>query len=102
VKSSSANPTNPAIRSVVSKDEWLAARRLLLAREKEFTAHRDLINAERRRLPWLKIDKDYVFDGLAGKEASARPVRRPQPAGGLPLHVRPRLERRLPQLLLCG
>ncbi|SFV03398.1 Predicted dithiol-disulfide oxidoreductase, DUF899 family [Polaromonas sp. YR568] len=71
MKSSIQNPANPAAHSVVSKDEWLAARRMLLAREKELTAHRDLVNAERRRLPWLKIDKDYVFDGPAGKEALA-------------------------------
>lgn len=61
------SPTHP-FHSVVSQDEWLAARRLLLAREKELTAQRDLVNAERRRLPWLKVEKDYVFEGHAGKE----------------------------------
>jgi predicted dithiol-disulfide oxidoreductase (DUF899 family) len=62
---------NPAVHPLVSKDEWLAARRLLLAREKELTAQRDLVNAERRRLPWLPVDKAYVFDGPKGRESLA-------------------------------
>ena len=62
---------NPAVHALVSKDEWLAARRLLLAREKELTAQRDLVNAERRRLPWLPVDKAYVFDGPKGPESLA-------------------------------
>jgi predicted dithiol-disulfide oxidoreductase (DUF899 family) len=62
---------NPALHALVSKDEWLAARRLLLAREKELTAQRDLVNAERRRLPWLPVDKAYVFDGACGPESLA-------------------------------
>jgi predicted dithiol-disulfide oxidoreductase (DUF899 family) len=53
---------------VVSRDEWLAARKKLLAHEKELTKHRDRVNAERRRLPMVKIEKDYVFDGLTGKQ----------------------------------
>jgi predicted dithiol-disulfide oxidoreductase (DUF899 family) len=52
---------------VVSREEWVAARRELLAAEKEFTRLRDRINAERRALPWVKLDKTYVFDGLDGK-----------------------------------
>lgn len=62
---------NPAVHPLVSKEEWLAARRLLLAREKELTAQRDLVNAERRRLPWLPVDKAYVFDGPKGRESLA-------------------------------
>lgn len=62
---------NPAVHPIVSKEEWLAARRLLLAREKELTAQRDLVNAERRRLPWLPVDKAYVFDGPKGRESLA-------------------------------
>lgn len=53
---------------VVSRDEWLAARKELLAKEKEFTRLRDQLSAERRDLPWVKIDKPYVFDGPNGKE----------------------------------
>ncbi len=52
---------------IVSRDEWLAARKELLAREKEFTRRRDALNAERRRLPMVQIDKDYVFEGPDGK-----------------------------------
>jgi predicted dithiol-disulfide oxidoreductase (DUF899 family) len=52
---------------VVTRDEWLAARKELLAREKEFTRQRDVLNAERRRLPMIKIDKDHVFEGPDGK-----------------------------------
>jgi predicted dithiol-disulfide oxidoreductase (DUF899 family) len=48
---------------VVSQDEWLAARRRLLAMEKEFTRQRDALNAERRMLPMVEIDKLYVFEG---------------------------------------
>jgi predicted dithiol-disulfide oxidoreductase (DUF899 family) len=48
---------------VVSQDEWLSARRELLAKEKELTRHRDEVNAERRRLPMVEITKDYVFEG---------------------------------------
>jgi predicted dithiol-disulfide oxidoreductase (DUF899 family) len=52
---------------VVSQDEWLAARKTLLAQEKELTRQRDRVNAERRRLPMVKIEKDYFFDGPKGK-----------------------------------
>jgi predicted dithiol-disulfide oxidoreductase (DUF899 family) len=51
---------------VVSRDEWLASRRQLLAREKEFTRQRDALNAERRRLPMTEIDKQYAFAGKNG------------------------------------
>ena len=56
-----------SLPKVVSRDEWLAARKELLAREKEFTKQRDALNAERRRLPMVSIDKEYVFDGSDGK-----------------------------------
>jgi predicted dithiol-disulfide oxidoreductase (DUF899 family) len=57
--------------TVVSRDEWLAARKELLLREKELTRLRDELNAERRALPWVRIDKEYVFDGPAGRETLA-------------------------------
>jgi predicted dithiol-disulfide oxidoreductase (DUF899 family) len=53
---------------VASKDEWLSERKKLLAHEKELTKHRDRVNAERRRLPMVKVEKDYVFDGPNGKQ----------------------------------
>jgi predicted dithiol-disulfide oxidoreductase (DUF899 family) len=52
---------------IVSRDEWLAERKTLLLREKELTKQQDRVAAERRRLPMVKIDKDYVFDGPSGK-----------------------------------
>jgi predicted dithiol-disulfide oxidoreductase (DUF899 family) len=56
---------------IASKDEWLAARRLHLSKEKEFTRLRDRLSAERRELPWVKVEKQYVFDGPRGKETLA-------------------------------
>lgn len=56
---------------VVSEAEWLAARKELLAKEKEFTRQRDALSAERRKLPWVKVEKNYVFDTPAGKKTLA-------------------------------
>jgi predicted dithiol-disulfide oxidoreductase (DUF899 family) len=55
-----------SLPKVVSRDEWLVARKKLLAKEKELTRRRDALNAERRRLPMVRIDKDYVFEGPEG------------------------------------
>jgi predicted dithiol-disulfide oxidoreductase (DUF899 family) len=52
---------------VVSREEWLRARKALMAKEKEFTRHRDQLTAERRALPWVRVDKEYVFDAPQGK-----------------------------------
>lgn len=51
---------------VVSRDEWIEARKTLLAREKEVTRLYDQICAERRELPWVKVEEDYVFQGPEG------------------------------------
>lgn len=56
---------------VVSRAEWLVARKDLLTREKEFTRQRDALSAARRALPMVKIDKQYAFDGPKGKETLA-------------------------------
>jgi len=56
---------------IVSQDAWLAARRALLAKEKAFTKARDALSAERREMPWVKVAKDYVFDGPRGRESLA-------------------------------
>jgi len=52
---------------VVSQSEWLKARRALLAKEKAFTKERDALSAERRALPWVKVEKDYLFTGPNGE-----------------------------------
>lgn len=56
---------------VVSQEEWLAARKALLLEEKEATHLRDKINAERLALPWVKVEKEYVFDTPKGKKSLA-------------------------------
>jgi predicted dithiol-disulfide oxidoreductase (DUF899 family) len=54
--------------NIVSSEEWLEARKALLAHEKRFTKARDELSRQRRALPWVRIDKRYVFDGPNGKE----------------------------------
>jgi predicted dithiol-disulfide oxidoreductase (DUF899 family) len=56
---------------IVSREEWLAARQDLLAKEKEFTRQRDALSAERRKLPWVRVEKEYVFDAPGGKRTLA-------------------------------
>jgi predicted dithiol-disulfide oxidoreductase (DUF899 family) len=53
-------------RRIVSREEWLEARKALLVKEKELTRLRDRQAAERRALPWVRVDKPYVFDGPQG------------------------------------
>jgi predicted dithiol-disulfide oxidoreductase (DUF899 family) len=63
--------TNTDNHRVVSRDEWLAERKRLLAREKELTRLRDRIAGERRALPWVRIDKNYCFDAPEGRRTLA-------------------------------
>lgn len=56
---------------IVSETEWLEERKKLLLREKEFTRLGDRLSAEKRKLPWVKVGKEYVFDGPQGKETLA-------------------------------
>jgi predicted dithiol-disulfide oxidoreductase (DUF899 family) len=53
---------------VVSSKEWIASRKELLRKEKEFTKLRDTLSRQRRELPWEKVEKQYVFDGPQGKQ----------------------------------
>ena len=64
----SVSETNPKI---VSEAQWLVARKDLLTREKELTRLRDEVSQHRRELPWVRIEKQYVFDGPNGKETLA-------------------------------
>ena len=56
---------------VVSRQEWILARTELLAKEKELTRDRDALNAQRRELPWVKVEKEYVFETPQGKKTLA-------------------------------
>jgi predicted dithiol-disulfide oxidoreductase (DUF899 family) len=62
---------SPKDHPVVTREDWLAARKALLAKEKEFTRLRDQLSEERRRLPWVKVEKAYRFDGPRGEERLA-------------------------------
>jgi predicted dithiol-disulfide oxidoreductase (DUF899 family) len=53
--------------NVVSKEEWLAARKAFFLKEKAITHELDALRVERRRLPWVKVDKPYTFEGPKGK-----------------------------------
>jgi predicted dithiol-disulfide oxidoreductase (DUF899 family) len=61
----------PSGKRIVSRDEWLVARRALLTLEKEATRQRDRINAERKALPWVSVEQDYLFDTAAGRRSLA-------------------------------
>jgi predicted dithiol-disulfide oxidoreductase (DUF899 family) len=52
---------------IVSQKEWLEARKALLTKEKSLTRQRDALNAERLKLPWTKVEKNYLFNGLKGE-----------------------------------
>src|SRR5215217_3802867 len=54
------------MRRIVSPDEWKAAREALLVKEKELTRARDALAAERRRMPWMAVEKEYAFEGPNG------------------------------------
>jgi predicted dithiol-disulfide oxidoreductase (DUF899 family) len=56
---------------LVSRDEWLTARKELLKQEKELTRQRDALTAKRRELPWVRVEKEYVFDTPKGKQTLA-------------------------------
>src|ERR1700683_3157213 len=56
---------------VLSQAEWLAARKQFLKKEKELTKLRDALSQQRRELPWVKVDKEYVFDAPDGKKTLA-------------------------------
>jgi predicted dithiol-disulfide oxidoreductase (DUF899 family) len=62
---------NGEMPAVVSREAWLAARKELLVREKAWNRQRDALSAERRRLPMVELDKEYVFQGAAGRRTLA-------------------------------
>lgn len=56
---------------VVSNEDWVEARKALLAKEKDFTRERDALSAARQAMPWRKVEKDYAFEGPDGKKSLA-------------------------------
>jgi predicted dithiol-disulfide oxidoreductase (DUF899 family) len=60
-----------AKHAVVSQDQWISARKKLLAKEKKFSRQRDELTKLRKKLPWEKMEKKYLFDGPDGKESLA-------------------------------
>ena len=88
--------------AIVSQAEWLAARKALLAKEKEFTKARDALSAARRALPWVKVEKNYVFDGPAGKQTLADLFDGRSQLIVYHFMFGPGLEGRLPALLVIG
>ena len=87
-----------SLPKIASRDEWLAARKELLAKEKELTRQRDALNTERRDLPMVEIDEGLRVRRPRRHGPPDRPVRRAAAADHLPLHVRPGVGRRLPEL----
>jgi Bacterial protein of unknown function (DUF899) len=67
----SMNTNLVAHSKVVSQAEWMSARKQLLAEEKLLTRQRDEIDRKRRELPWVKVEKTYLFDGPSGRESLA-------------------------------
>jgi len=59
------------VHKIVSRQQWIEARRVHLAHEKELTQARERLSEERRALPWVKVDKAYLFDGAEGKKTLA-------------------------------
>jgi predicted dithiol-disulfide oxidoreductase (DUF899 family) len=60
-----------AMPEVVSRAEWLEARKKLLLEEKSYTRQGDALAAERRNLPWVRVERDYVFEGPGGNQSLA-------------------------------
>src|ERR1700677_3599577 len=87
---------------VVSAAEWTEAHKAFLAKEKELTRQRDELGRQRRELPWVKVDKNYVFDGPGGKQTLPDLFDGRSQLIGLPLHVRSGMGGRVPKLLHVG
>ena len=91
-----------AEHKIVSHDEWIAARKQFLTKEKEFTRVRDRLSQERRELPWERVDKTYVFEGSEGNETLPQLFDSRSQTDRVSLHVRSGLGCRLPALLAMG
>ena len=86
------NDGQPAMHTppIVSPQAWEAARQQMLVKEKALTRARDALAAERRRMPWMAVEKAYEFEGPDGQGEPARPVRGPPSADRLPRLLRAR------------
>jgi len=82
--------------------KWIKARKAHLAHEKELTRARERLGEERRALPWVKVDKPYVFDGPAGKQTLADLFAGRSQLVGAAFHVRTRLGRKAARAARSG
>ena len=89
-----------ANHAVHCEKEWVAARKELLMKEKQLTRLHDELSRERRELPWVKVEKPYVFDGPDGKETLAELFGGKSQVDRPPLHVQPRLGGRMRRVFL--
>ena len=72
-----------------TRDQWLEARLDLLAAEKDLTRRSDEVARLRQQLPWVRVEKSYVFEGPNGRDYARRPVCRPLAARRAAIHARP-------------
>ena len=82
--------SNVTDHRIVSHEEWIAERKALLAKEKEFNRLRDELSEQRRDLPWERVTKTYLFEGPGGARGSGAALRRADAARRLPRDVRSR------------
>jgi predicted dithiol-disulfide oxidoreductase (DUF899 family) len=71
MKTNTVEQTGLPDHTVVSSQQWVEARRALLAKEKELTRQRDEVSRQRRQLPWVRVEKSYSFEGVAGRRTLA-------------------------------
>src|SRR6266700_2689363 len=95
-----AQPMKP--NAIVSREEWLAARKRLLSKEKEFTRLRDDLSRERRELPWIEVEKKLRLRYPRRQAGFVRSLPGPRPARRLSLHVRSGLGAGVQELLVLG
>ena len=85
--------TTMTTHKIATREEWQAARAVLLEREKEHTRMGDELARQRRSLPWVRVEKEYTLQTAGRPEDAGGAVRRSLAAPDLPLHVRPELRR---------
>ena len=85
---------------IATPEQWRAKRVELLAKEKDLSRIRDELSRERRELPWVPVEEEYVFQTAEGDRTLSELFGTAEPAPRLPLHVRAGLGRGVPELLV--